>query len=378
MVSELFSNYYNYKMKTIYQYTLILNKIISVDNNKLFTKQKTKESFWTYVINDYMKRYIEGIETNGALLKGFINNKDLTNNKLNKEAMSVVNYFIANNMVLKIKDYSNEIVLASYILKLANELDQATSPYIKNKNNYNTIVINSIEEANKIKYFQLIDDGKKNMGLLIELIKTNVRKERKIFELLTSTGSFNRYIDISKDDLYYLTQYNYRVPNLNKFDEFAIKEIYDKKGIDDEFVLISANLISVSLMKLLSARKKMKVFFLPIRISFFDNEKNIKELSILTKDKILSKYFKILINYNEFNLNIQKILNKYNANCFIYCSKGSKASDGNKLNDCKNYLISKDFYNNNQDIVSKWERDGMNIIKENFDGLVTDKNLVTE
>lgn len=378
MVSELFSNYYNYKMKTIYQYTLILNKIISVDNNKLFTKQKTKESFWTYVINDYMKRYIEGIETNGALLKGFINNKDLTNNKLNKEAMSVVNYFIANNMVLKIKDYSNEIVLASYILKLANEIDQATSPYIKNKNNYNTIVINSIEEANKIKYFQLIDDGKKNMGLLIELIKTNVRKERKIFELLTSTGSFNRYIDISKDDLYYLTQYNYRVPNLNKFDEFAIKEIYDKKGIDDEFVLISANLISVSLMKLLSARKKMKVFFLPIRISFFDNEKNIKELSILTKDKILSKYFKILINYNEFNLNIQKILNKYNANCFIYCSKGSKASDGNKLNDCKNYLISKDFYNNNQDIVSKWERDGMNIIKENFDGLVTDKNLVTE
>lgn len=377
MICDLYNGYYNYKVKTISQYALILSKILGTDHNKLFGNIRNRDDFWSYNVKDYLKRYTDGVNTNKYLVKGFISNKEINSYDLYNEAMSVINYFINKNILLKIDEYTNEIVLASMILKIANLLDVSTSPFVKNSNNYNTICLNEINAANKISYIHLIDDGKKQTSRLIELMKENVKRERKFFEFLTNLGSFNKYIDISKENIYYFAQYNYKIPSLNKFDEYATKDVYDNLKIDDSFVLISANLVVASLLKLFSIRKKFKVLFLPVRARFCLDEKNLKELSLIFKNNRLSKYFKLLVNYNECDAKLVKLLNKYHLSYYVYCSKNS-ATDGKLIDGVSHYLVSKEFSESYKNILAKWNSQNINIIKESFDGIVTDRNLLED
>ena len=378
MICDLYSSYYDYKVRTLNEYTLALSKIIGIKENKLFNNQKLRNDFWPFVIKDYLSRYIEGIPLNKYLVKGFLNEKEISNFELENEVMSVINYLISKSMVLNIGTYKESIVLASFILKIANTLDVLTSPFTKNQNNYSTLCTNAINEANKVKYISLIDDGKKETNKLLVKIKENVKRERKFFESLTSISSFNKYIDISKENVYYLAQYNYRIPNLNKYDEYAVKDIYDNLGVDDAFALISANLVVSSELKLFSVRRPLKTIFLPLRKSFFDNEKNIKELKLLYKNNKLHKYIKILINYSEVTKEIVNLLNKNKLEFYLYCSRNSAATSGKILDGTNNYLVSKEFYDNNKNIISKWKSLDINIIKEEFDGIVKDSRLLVD
>lgn len=378
MICDLYSSYYDYKVRTLNEYTLALSKIIGIKENKLFNNQKLRNDFWPFVIKDYLSRYIEGIPLNKYLVKGFLNEKEISNFELENEVMSVINYLISKSMVLNMGTYKESIVLASFILKIANTLDVLTSPFTKNQNNYSTLCTNAINEANKVKYISLIDDGKKETNKLLVKIKENVKRERKFFESLTSISSFNKYIDISKENVYYLAQYNYRIPNLNKYDEYAVKDIYDNLGVDDAFALISANLVVSSELKLFSVRRPLKIIFLPLRKSFFDNEKNIKELKLLYKNNKLHKYIKILINYNEVTKEIVNLLNKNKLEFYLYCSRNSAATSGKIFDGTNNYLVSKEFYDNNKNIISKWKGLDINIIKEEFDGIVTDSRLLVD
>ena len=378
MICDLYSSYYDYKVRTLNEYTLALSKIIGIKENKLFNNQRLRNDFWPFVIKDYLSRYIEGIPLNKYLVKGFLNEKEISNFELENEVMSVINYLISKSMVLNIGTYKESIVLASFILKIANTLDVLTSPFTKNQNNYSTLCTNAINEANKVKYISLIDDGKKETNKLLVKIKENVKRERKFFESLTSISSFNKYIDISKENVYYLAQYNYRIPNLNKYDEYAVKDIYDNLGVDDAFALISANLVVSSELKLFSVRRPLKTIFLPLRKSFFDNEKNIKELKLLYKNNKLHKYIKILINYSEVTKEIVNLLNKNKLEFYLYCSRNSAATSGKILDGTNNYLVSKEFYDNNKNIISKWKSLDINIIKEEFDGIVTDSRLLVD
>lgn len=377
MICDLYNGYYNYKVKTISQYALILSKILGTDRNKLFGNIRNRDDFWSYTVKDYIKRYTDGLSANKYLVKAFISNKEINSYDLYKEAMSVINYFISKSILFKIEDYTNEIVLASMILKIANLLDISTSPFVKNSNNYNTICLNEINTANKISYIHLIDDGKKQTSRLIELMKENVKRERKFFEFLTNLGSFNKYIDISKENIYYFAQYNYKIPSLNKFDEYATRDVYDNLKIDDSFVLISANLVVASLLKLFSIRKKFKVLFLPVRARFCLDEKNLKELSLIFKNNRLSKYFKLLVNYNECDAKLVKLLNKYHLSYYVYCSKNS-ATDGKLIDGVSHYLVSKEFSEGYKNILAKWNSQNINIIKESFGGIVTDRNLLED
>lgn len=378
MICDLYSSYYDYKVRTLNEYALALSKIIGIKENKLFNNQRLRNDFWPFVIKDYLNRYVDGVPLNKYLVKGFLNDKEIQIYDLENEVMSVINYLISKSMILNINNYKQSVILASFILKIANTIDILTSPFTKNQNNYSTLCTNAINEANQIKYINLIDDGKKETNKLLIKVKENVKRERKFFESLTSVSSFNKYIDISKENIYYLAQYNYRIPNLNKYDEYAVKDIYDNLGVDDAFALISANLMVSSELKLFSIRRPLKILFLPLRKSFFDNEKNVKELSMLFKNNKLHRYIKILVNYNEAKKEVINLLKRYKLDYYLYCSRNSEATTGKLINGVNNYLVSKEFYDNNKNIISKWKNLGVNIIKEEFDGIVTDTRLLVD
>jgi hypothetical protein len=370
----MFREYYNYKIKTVYEYSILLTKIIGISKNKLWHRKKDMEDSLDWIIKDYFSFMFSHSNTN--VVRCFITDKNISKYKIEKELLSVINYFIEHKRGFEIKAFEKEIILCASIIHIANELDIATSPYKINKNNYKTILTTYLEKFNKIEYFSLIDEGRKNTNLLLELIKTNVKKERRIFEHLTSKVSFNKYIDISKDNKYYLTQYNYSIQSDNKINDMALKYIYEKDNIDKRFVLISKDLIIITLMKLFSIRKLRKIFFLPIKADFYRNENNIKELSLIYKDRILSKYIKVLLNYNDFNEEFKELLGKYHIDYYIYCSKSSKISDDAIIK--ANYLLSRDFNNLNADYVRKMIEEGNKVIIEEFDGIVQDNDLLKE
>lgn len=374
MNANMFDLYYNYKIKTLVEYSILLSKILGIDKNKLFTSKKKTEEVLTKIVTNYFERLDYNHKNDQKLIRCFINNKEIAKYHLDSELYSVINYFTNTNKAFEIKAYEKEIILASVIINIANKLDVSTSPYKENKNNYKTILVSYIEKYRQIEYIHIIDNGKKKTNLLLELIKTNVRKERKIFDGLSSDISFNKYICVSENE--YISQYNYSVPGINKFDKQAINYVYSKHEFDDEFASISADLITVSFMKFLSVRMPYYNIFLPLKKDFFDNNNNLKKIAGNFENKYLQKHIRILINYHEFDDKIYNILKKNHITYYLYCSKRSLIEDNFKNPKATNYLISKDFNLKYQEIIAEEISDNIAILIENYQGIFTDKEII--
>ena len=48
-----YNDYFNYKIKTVYQYSVHLSKILGMEKNKLWHKKKDIENSLNYIIKDY-------------------------------------------------------------------------------------------------------------------------------------------------------------------------------------------------------------------------------------------------------------------------------------------------------------------------------------
>ena len=373
MNTNIFGDYFNFKIKTVYEYSILLTKIIGINKNKLWHSKKNIEESLKWIINDYFNSINK--MANNNIIRLFINDKDISKYKIDKELFSSINYFIVNEKGFEIKAYEKEIILASSIIHIANMLDIETSPYKETKNNYRTVLINYIEKFNKIPYFNLIDDGKKRTVELLELMKEKVKNERRLFETLTSQVSFNKYLDISQENKYYLTQYNYSISDLKTIDDFAIKKVYEDEKINQEFTIVSKDLILITLMKLFSIRKMRKIFFLPIKASYLTSDRFIREIKNINKNILLNKYLKLLIDYNDIDSEIEKLLKYQNIDYYIYCNKVTNINEqiiGN------NFIISSEFNNAFGDYVNNLINNGKKIIYEKFEGIVIDNDLLKE
>ncbi len=373
MNTKIFEDYYNYKIKTVFEYSILLSKILGIEKNKLWHKRKDADSLFSWVINNYFEN-ISDKKDNENIIRLFINDKEVSKYNLNREMVCTINYFIEHKRGFEIKAYEKEIILTAAILKIANDLDVATSPYKSNKNNYKTILTNKLDKFNRIPTFELIDNGKKNTNALLELVKEKVKLERKLFETLNSKTSFNRYVSISDNNKYYLSQYNYSVPGIKNIDQNASNYIYKKDGIDNKLPLISKDLTLVTLMKLFSIRKLRKVFFIPIKKEILKNDFALKELSAITNNNITNKYIKILINYTDLTEGYREKLD-HQIDYYIYCSKGTKIE---KIYSNDKFLVSNDFEELNKELVTKIKEQGNKIIIENFAGIVLDNDLIEE
>lgn len=368
-----YEDYFKYKIKTVYQYSILLSKILGIDKNKLWHKKKDTEDSLNYIINDYFNKIT--IQVDKDLVRCFINNKEILKYNIERELDSVITYFIDKERAFEIKAYEKEIILCAIVIYIANNIDISTSPYTINKVNYKTILVNYLEKFNKTTFVHIIDDGKKNTNILLELIKTNVRKERKIYELLNSNISFNKYIDISKENNYYITQYNYSVPGLKDINSGAVNYIFNKDGYDNKFTIISAELVVVTLMKLLSVRKFNKIFFIPIKKKFLLDDTYFNKIKNLNKNKYLKNRIMLLINYDDIDEIILFKLKKSKLNYYIYASKNTKVKD---IDNNERYLISKDFYIEHKELIDEKQKEKIEIIIEAFDGLVLDRNIAEE
>lgn len=340
-MTDWVSVYIRNKKNSLYQYVTIISKIISADNRKILNSKRRSSEIFEKIINIYVDKYFLKTKNKlNNLSKLFIDSKYIDDYELNNEISATTEYFIKNNMAFEIEENQKDIILIAVFIKMAVNIDNLVNPFVKEKLNINNIILQYLDYYHKIEFIFLIDQGKKNTKELIELVKLNVRKEKSFFDLLTSKNSFNKYIRISEEENYYIAQYNYYIEELEKYDIKPIKNVYETRGIDDSFALLSLDLVNITLMKEYSVKKALSYFFLPIKKSFFTKEKNIRELKMILKSKIVSKQIKLLINYNEITSELSGMLNRNKFDYYIYCSKDSTI---NEIDPNQKYLYSKEF-----------------------------------
>ncbi len=51
-----YEDYFKYKIKTVYQYSILLSKILGIEKNKFWHKKKDIEDSLNYIINDYFSK----------------------------------------------------------------------------------------------------------------------------------------------------------------------------------------------------------------------------------------------------------------------------------------------------------------------------------
>lgn len=373
MGNQLFTYYYKNKLKTIFQYSIILDQLIKIDNNKLWKNTKQRDTLFKSVIEIYFPLIVNNIEINKKYLAVFIDLKLIKDLEIDLEIKSIIDYFINNKIIFDLKDYQNEARLLAIILKVANKLDIITSPYYQEKVNENNYIKNELKKYEKFDFLSL-NDNKEKIDLLTELVKTNIRKERKINTSITDLKSFNSYINIANDNNY-LAQYNYNIISLKDYDLNAINLVNKNKAYNDDFALVSADLIVGTLIKLISLRKRLKSILLPLNASFFNDERKVRKLSELFKNNLISQYLKVLINYKDLSDKIIMMLKKYRISYCVFCD--NSCVDINNLDHShNNYFFSKEYFKRNAKY--KTVLNNKFIIIESYDGIITENVLLSK
>ncbi|MDD2238617.1 MAG: hypothetical protein PHH51_01865 [Bacilli bacterium] len=366
-MNDWISVYKKNKKTNLYQYMYLISNILSIDNKKILgSKKRTSE-----ILEKICEIYIDEIYLNNNkkinLSNMFIENKYIDDYKLHKEIYSVIKFFIKNNIVLDIKNNEKDIILIAVFIKLAIELDSLTNPFTNEKINIYNLATEYINLYHKIDFIYLIDQGKKNTKLLIDAIKINFVKEKKFFSILTSDNSFNKYIRINENVPYYITQYNYYIKSLENYNPKPIKNVYETSKIDEQFTFISIELAVITLVKEIAVQKDLSTFLIPVKLDFFEKDKNIKDLKSIFELKIINKKIKILINYDDINNNLLNILKRNKIDYYIYCNKNATITN---FEENEKYVFSKEF-------IKKYQLEARNnVILETINVYMKDNDIL--
>ena len=369
VIADLINAYSKNKNKTLNEYLNLISKIISVDHKKILGNKKRAAEILAGIVEIYIDKYLLITEVKYDISKIFIESSYIDEFKFTKEINAISEYFMKNNIIFDLVKNEQEIILMAAYLQMALYLDELTCTVKETGINYNNTIYKYIDNYHKISFIFLIDEGKKNTKKLIDLVKQNAAKEQEIYEILTDKNSFNKYIKIDKNLNLYITQYNYYIEELEKYDSQQSQKIYFNKNIDDYFTIISAQIAVSTLVKELQAKKSLSTLLIPIKKKFLSKEKNIKEYKKLLDSKISSKCLKLLINYSEATNDLLEKLKHHKLDYYIYCNKGAVVET---INQNTKYIFSKEFMKNNQIIVTKQD----NIIVETINIFMEDEELI--
>ena len=368
-MTDLVSVYSKNKNKTFNEYIDLISKIISVDHKKILGNKRRAKEILEGIVEIYIEKYLLITEVKFDISKIFIESSYIDKYKLTKEINAISEYFMKNNIIFDLVNNEKEIILMAVYLQMANNLDILTTDVKTKGTNYNNYIFKLLDYYHKVKFIFLVDQNKKNTRDLIDLVKRRASTEKELSDVLTDKNSFNKYIKINENHDKFITQYNYYIEELEKYDSNQSQKIYFKRNIDDDFTLISAQLAVASLVKLIQARKSLPVFLIPIKKKFLTKEKNIRHYKRLLDSKITKKCIKLLINYNELSEDLLRIVKQNKLDYFIYCNKGTVIE---KIDQNTKYIFSKEFMKNSQIIITKED----NIITETINVFMEDEDLI--
>ena len=294
MNNSVLSRYYLWKKKTILSYSKLIETLVSTSNNKIWKNRKEFDILCKNIINEYVNKYLFNEE---EIYKDDGIDIDIKSKELDKIFLSISDYFKKINSLDRINNNKKETLLLTMIIYSASNLDKINSPFNVNIDYLETI--NKLfQDYNEMKLFKVKSNYETQLGKLIELLKTNRYKEKRLFEILSSPISYNKYVSVSKEKELYIAEYNYYIKGIENYSKSEITKVFDNKCVYDDFCFISLDLISITILKEISLRKKVSGYAIVMYKNFY---KKVKNLIRFDKDMgSLKKKISLLINYNDY------------------------------------------------------------------------------
>lgn len=272
------------KEKDVLECAKILESIIVVDNNKMWTKKSEFAEYASEIINVYADKYY------------FLNNEhykdpiEYSNDNINNILKTIMEIFKKNKDMSLLNEWKNEIFLMSVLVCTAFYVDFATNLVDGNIKDVKQKFKSLLKYLRKTKILT-INENKYWINDLFILLKKNQDKDNKFFNTIKSADCYNFYKPVEKNS--YLVEFKYEINNLDDKEDAVSKRVSFE--YDSQFREISYELLMFDI--LLNLIKGVKCTYL---IEAHKTLKKPKIIKMLCEDYI-KDYINILVSNNDLN-----------------------------------------------------------------------------
>ena len=353
MSISVVDKYVQKKQRDILDYARILESIVSIKDNKMWSNKKEFSNYAREVIDIYAQSYYfdNNINRNNPIL--------YSNDNINYVLKSFIAYFNANKMPEKVKEWKNETFLLSVLICTACYVDFATNVVDGNfqdtKNKFK-FLLNYFKKTNMLDVF----DDKFLINSLFEKVKKNTNLDYRFIELLSGTNARNIYSIYCDKPLLYDFYFEYTIPDVEK-KEYDIAD----KLVNDylvKFKDISLELLCTEILVKLISNDEMGIYLIKA-----DDILN-KKPALLKRfnNKYYKDYIRLFINYEE-DANYLQLTSEFTSygGKVLYYYDGVDPVIDNFFTSDLDVLVSDEFMKNNQENIEKWEKNNVRFVIKN-------------
>lgn len=367
MKNNIIDVYYERRENNIAGYMKTIMKSV-------FDKSRIRSELYLNVVEKYVT------DNNWRFIKltpktsEFMNKNNITHYKIK----TILNYVITYMKDQKIRDNldenKDELLAIANSLFVAVEMDNRTNVLLHESVTYAKVIKNVITEYDKIFEKDFIDKLKAIEKELKDQMKTNILADKAFFRTLKNKNFNLSFLEIASLDEcdYYDVKFNYQINALNKFMARDINDQIVTKGLDNKFTIITAEMLSITILKMLYKRKKARIFFIDITESFLEDMDNINDLVTKLSNPKVKERVCLKIKYPLLQKNKEKIIKLVNAGFQIatYGMKNiSEKRDGTYFRSIVDILIEDEkFINENILLISDF-------VKKNDTKLIKDSSM---
>ena len=320
------------------------------------------DKYYLYVSNDFSK------------IDKYIKFRNKINRKLKTILLSIIEYYENINEEETIKNKEGSILYLTILIYVALTLYDKEFITIDSPKKIEKVINNIIDNFARIRFKK-----EKDLVTLISNIKEVVEENNKFNNYLDSLNtkeSHNIYMSINKDKNYYKVIYEYKISDLDDYEDRDIAIVNNKININSILSGISYDIAYYTMFKLLKNGLDYTILF-PI------SKKNLIDDTIrnfmLNRNKNIVNKIKFLVDYDEITSDYEFInMMKFNdIDIFIEVNDSRETNNYNMFMDVQNILVTEEFISINEKYVEIWKDMNMNFIIKNLGNRLTEKRLIS-
>lgn len=354
MSLNVIDKYVEKKKKDLFEYAKILEKIICIEDNKLWKNKEEFKSLAKAVIEKYASVYY--FENNA--------NRDnpikYSNDNINNVLKSIIEYYKTNDNMAVLKVNKNEIFLLSVIICTSCYLDFACNvvdgDFVDTKNKFKYLLL-YLKKTNILKVY---NNDKVTINELFEQIKKNIKEDEKAFGYFKDDDCKNKYYLYTGEPLYYKFDFKKTIPELEEYDASLVSEV--SKKYEAKFLEISYELLTADILMELVSNRDMINYLVPVN-SILKKKKNLLKIF---DNSYIKGYMKLLVNtkdeaeYNDLLNDARKLGIK-----IIYEYDGVDNVNADIFTYDMEIIVRQEFIDNNKENAYEWQKNNIKFVIKN-------------
>lgn len=373
-MNDSIEKYLNKSKKNINTILSSLETNIEFLDNELWNTYDEVSDSITNIISIYFDKYYLYVSNDFTELDKYIKFNNKINRKLKNILLSIINYYESINEEKIIKEKEGSILYLTILIYIALTLYSKDFITIDTPKKIEKVINNIIDNFARIRFKR-----EKDLLTLINNIESVIKENNKFNEYIDSLNnkeSHNIYMSINKDNSYYKVIYEYKIDELNDYEERDISIVNEKLNIGSTLCCMSYDIAYYIMFKLLRNGFDYTLLFPISKKNLMDD--NIRNI-LINRNNIINNRIKFLINYDDI-INDYEFINTMKSNdidIFIEVSDNRETNNYNMFMDISNVIVTEEFISINEKYVEIWKDMNMNFIIKNYGNRLTEKRLIS-